>query len=95
MLSSGRERGEKQIAAFHPGAGERGERGSGEGEGCPGQATGDVVPLGVGHGSARSMAATGTPWRALRASRAREGGAMWTPARPPLGLGARAIWDLR
>lgn len=63
--------------------------GRGEGEGCPGQATRYVVPLGIGHGRVRSMAATGTPWRALRASRAREGGATWTPARPLLGLGAR------
>ena len=36
------------------------------------------------------MVATGTPRRALRVSRAREGGSAWTPAQPPLGLGARA-----
>ena len=49
-----------------------------------------MAPLGVGRGRARRMVATGTPRRALRVSRAREGGSAWTPAQPPLGLGARA-----
>ena len=36
------------------------------------------------------MAATGTPRKAVRASRAQEGGSTWTPAQPPLGFGTRA-----
>ena len=46
--------------------------------------------MGVGRGRARRMAATGTPRRAVRTARAREEGSAWTPAQPPLGLGARA-----
>ena len=40
------------------------------------------MPLGVGSGRVRRMAATRTLWRAW------EGGSTWTPARPSLGLGA-------
>lgn len=58
------------------------------------QAAEDVAPLGVGRGRARRMAATGTLRRAVRSSRAQEGGSPWTPAWPALGLGAAQIRDL-
>ena len=56
-------------------------------------ATENVAPFGVGRGKSRRMAAALTPRRAVRASEAREG--LWTPVRPPLGLGATRIRDLR
>ncbi|CAI9154593.1 unnamed protein product [Rangifer tarandus platyrhynchus] len=56
-------------------------------------ATENVAPLGVGRGRTRRMAAARTLRRAVRVSGAWEG--LWTPACPPLGLGATRIRDLR
>ena len=55
--------------------------------------TENMVPLGIGCGRTRRMAAALTPRRAVRASDARE--RLWTPARPPIGLGTTRIRDLR